>query len=193
MLIFSKTGYSFLLRIFFFLIAVAVTVMMFPRKGKFRFEFPLGSAGEHESLIADYDFPIYKSKEQLKTEKDSMLSDFHPYFNYNEKIGTKAITEFKSYYKALIKNVIERDSGGNKYTGRELREYKIFLKKTETETENILKEIYDIGIIESFEFDKNIDANKLIIVILKNKIGENFILNNIYTQKNLRRFRDNCV
>jgi cyclic-di-AMP phosphodiesterase PgpH len=53
---------------------------MFPREAKFRYEFQKGRPWMHETLIAPFDFPIFKSDARLKAEKDSLLKTLLLYF-----------------------------------------------------------------------------------------------------------------
>lgn len=50
-------------------------------------------------LIAKFDFPIFKSEETLKNERDSIMKNFRPYFNVNPKIEEQKIGQFLKDYK----------------------------------------------------------------------------------------------
>jgi hypothetical protein len=61
------------IKVTFFVISALITVLLIPDSTKFRYEFQKGEPWKHESLIAEFDFPVYKGEETLKKEKDSVL------------------------------------------------------------------------------------------------------------------------
>ena len=49
---------------------MGLIVFIFPKDGKFKYEFQKGKPWQHVDLIAPFDFPIYKSAEEFfKTER----------------------------------------------------------------------------------------------------------------------------
>ena len=42
--------------------------LCFPRQAKFAYDYKKGSAWNHETLIAQFDFPILKTQEQLRQD-----------------------------------------------------------------------------------------------------------------------------
>ncbi len=54
--------------------------MIFPREGKFRYEYQRGKPWQHDDLISPVDFAILKPEAELKTEQEAALRDARPYF-----------------------------------------------------------------------------------------------------------------
>ena len=78
----SKYG-STVFRIGVFVLLAVVIVSMFPRyNNAFRYHFELGKPWGYATLTADFDFPIYKTDEQLAKEQKQMLSTFTPSYKY---------------------------------------------------------------------------------------------------------------
>lgn len=67
-------------RIIMYLSLMALIVMMFPREGKFKYEFRKGKPWMHEDMVAPYDFGIYKDDDQIQKEKQSILLGSTPYY-----------------------------------------------------------------------------------------------------------------
>ena len=67
-----RNNYYIIQKIFIFLFATILIVWMFPNKASFKFEFQKGKPWMHETLIAPYDFPVYKSNEQLLQEQENL-------------------------------------------------------------------------------------------------------------------------
>ena len=74
-----------------FLVAALLVIYLFPLKGQFRYEFKKGMPWAHEDLIAPFNFAILKSDAELKAERDSVLSQFKPYFNLDESVGSNEL------------------------------------------------------------------------------------------------------
>ena len=82
---FIRSNYKIILAIILFIAASCVIVYLLPLEGKFRYEFQKGTYWKHEDLQAPFNFPVYKTKEELVQEQDSVLQDFKPYFVYNNE------------------------------------------------------------------------------------------------------------
>lgn len=66
-----------------FLVLAAIIVLMFPRyNNAFRYHFEQGKPWGYTTLTADFDFPIYKTDEQLNREQAQLLSTFTPCYRY---------------------------------------------------------------------------------------------------------------
>ena len=72
-------------RILWFVFSVALIVILYPREGKFKYDFQQGRPWLHEDLIAPFDFPIYKSSTELELEKDNLLKTFQPVFQLDQQ------------------------------------------------------------------------------------------------------------
>ena len=77
---FVKTKYArIVLRIGIFLVLAALLVLMFPRyNNAFRYHYEVGKPWGYPTLTADFDFPIYKTDEQMAREQKQLLSTFTP-------------------------------------------------------------------------------------------------------------------
>lgn len=79
------------------LFAVVVLLVYFlPRDTKFGYEYEQGRPWRYNSLIATFDFPIYKTQEEVETERDSALKDFQPFYIKNEQTAKHQIMAFRS-------------------------------------------------------------------------------------------------
>ena len=81
-------------RIMLVVISVVITVCFIPRNGGPQFRYDVGKPWMYGSLIAKFDFPIYKTDEAIKEERDSMMHDFEPYYNFNPEVESKQLTKF---------------------------------------------------------------------------------------------------
>lgn len=88
-----------LTRIALIVITVIIIVMFLPRNSGPQFRYDVGKPWMYSSLIAKFDFPIYKTEDAIKAEQDSIIQGFEPYYNYNQKVEKEQVSRFVSTYK----------------------------------------------------------------------------------------------
>lgn len=86
-------------RISLIVISVVIIVWFIPRNSGPQFRYDVGKPWMYGSLIAKFDFPIYKTDEAIKEERDSMMRKFEPYFNYSQDVENKQLTRFFEDFK----------------------------------------------------------------------------------------------
>ncbi len=78
------------------LVVIALLVYFMPRESKFGYEYEQGRPWRYNSLIAPFDFPVYKSKQEVEAERDSALRDFMPFFSENTALPQRLIVSFRA-------------------------------------------------------------------------------------------------
>ena len=82
----SKTVRT-VLRLSVFVLLAAVLVLMFPRySNAFRYHFEVGKPWGYATMKADFDFPIYKTDDQLAKEQKRLLSSFAPSYKFIPRV-----------------------------------------------------------------------------------------------------------
>ena len=66
-------------------------VFMLPRSPRFGYEYKKGEHWMYETLVAEFDFPILKTDQQLKEEKDSVKNARVPYFDMSTQAYDSAM------------------------------------------------------------------------------------------------------
>jgi putative nucleotidyltransferase with HDIG domain len=117
-----------------FIVAILLVTYIFPQQGQFRFSFSEGRPWQYSDQTAPFDFPIYKSAEQLRAEQDSILVYYEPYFTIDENVQIDALAEFDAAIN-LNENL----------STLPLR-YRLYIR-------NRLIEIYTAGIMQSDDYD----------------------------------------
>jgi hypothetical protein len=84
--------------VFLFIISAFIIVYLFPRQGKFKYEFRKMEVWKHNDLKAPFDFPVYKSESMLAKERDSVMRFFKPYFTYDAYIVTDQLERFEETF-----------------------------------------------------------------------------------------------
>jgi putative nucleotidyltransferase with HDIG domain len=86
---------NILTRVALVVLTTFLIVWFLPRSEGKQFAYEVGEPWHYGTVIAKYDFPIYKTDEALKMEKDSLLKQFQPYYIYNHRAESKNINKFK--------------------------------------------------------------------------------------------------
>lgn len=87
---------SVLVRIAIIVGAVIVTIWAMPGDSAANFNAEQGRPWRYGDFTAPFDFPIYKSKERVKRERDSLMREYQPYYNYNSEIEGQQVRKFVS-------------------------------------------------------------------------------------------------
>ena len=69
-----------------FLGALAFILLVFPREGRFKYEYRQGKPWMHEDLIAPYDFPVLKPKDELEKQRARLLASRPLYFRLDPSV-----------------------------------------------------------------------------------------------------------
>ena len=146
-------------RRFFPLILLAVTLLVImPRTAKFGYDYKKGSPWPYETLIAQFDFPVLKTEDQILEEKENAGSVIIPYYRYSEE--TRGET---------VKGVEALDFG--KYSS------------IKGEVIVLLGDIYGKGIISDgkIKVDRSVgELSKDIIYVQKGKRAEKVPVSEVY-------------
>jgi len=116
---------SFLKGIRLFLIfagGVAVVLLLFPREGKFRYEFQKGKPWLHNVLVAPFNFPIYKPDAIVQAERDSLMLQFIPYFNLDSTVGLRNLERLNiDFEKKWLEFEMRNQNQDSPKVGRNVR------------------------------------------------------------------------
>ena len=138
----------------FFIAAVLLTLYFFPREGK---------PWRYGLLTASFDFPIYKSSIQIKTEQDSVLKDFQPFYTFNPNIATKQSESLQIAYKTSLKS--------------KLPTYLYNLLQKE------IQEVYQQGIVSSNDYERLQKEKITAIRVLENNVSKTYLMSSLLSPR----------
>lgn len=81
------------------LVVVALLVYFLPRESKFGYEYEQGRPWRYNSLIAPFDFPIYKTQQEVDAERDSALSNFQPFYTEDAQTVVAQVQAFRTDFE----------------------------------------------------------------------------------------------
>ena len=159
---FTQTQVQYIIKVALFVGVIAVIVQLFPIESKFKYQFEVGKPWSYELITASFDFPIYKSEQQINKEQEEMLKDFTPYFQTDTSEQDIQINKLYSDWK--------------KKSGSSVRFQSYIKKKFST--------IYSKGIISNEEYNKLKDNGTInISTILPNRMTKIVPIEEVYTPK----------
>ena len=82
------------------IVVVLLLVYFLPRETKFGYEYEQGRPWRYNSLIATFDFPVYKTPDEVQAERDSALSQFQPFYTEDVQIAQRQIAAFETAWRA---------------------------------------------------------------------------------------------
>ncbi|MEZ5195320.1 MAG: hypothetical protein R2764_02640 [Bacteroidales bacterium] len=86
LLSYLRNHYSIILKSLLFVASIVILVLVFPKEGKFKYEFRKGKPWMHENLIAPFNVAILKSEQELEEEKNLAIKDLKPYFTNDQNV-----------------------------------------------------------------------------------------------------------
>lgn len=143
------------------LVTTLLIVWFLPRNEGRKYAYEVGEPWRYGTLIAHYDFPIYKTDEALTREKDSLLSQFQPYFNYNDEIEGRNVTRLRSRLHE------EADAMSSSYEA-------VLLDR--------LHRLYQAGIMETPTYNNMLQRDTTAVVrVIFGKNAESIVLNCVFS------------
>lgn len=97
---------SLVYKIFLYLCTVVGILYLFPKGGKFKYEFQKGKPWQYENLYAPFDFPIHKTDEEIAKEKDQVLKKVNPYYSYDNSVVTSVEKSIEDDYTTYFADTV---------------------------------------------------------------------------------------
>ena len=159
-----------------FVLAISAIVLIFPKQGKFKYEFQnlKGKPWYHDDLIAPFDFAINKTKEELANEKAEALKSAKPYFRFDNTIVATKKEELKKEFEAKW----------------DKKKPKALKEKTFALANSIFDSIYKKGIIETADVIEN-QTPDFSIDVLNNNVAEEHDLSYYFTINSAYAYEQN--
>jgi len=159
--------YSGIYKIFLFFACATFIVLLFPKEGKFKYEFQKGKPWMHDELIAPFSFAVLKSDDEVKAEKESALKDYKPFYYVNPDVSMQKRKELQENIEIKLKS---------KYGENAARQEQINSKLALT----LFDSVYSKGVLEIIPEIKGKEAAGE-ITILKSNVAEDHYISSFYS------------
>jgi putative nucleotidyltransferase with HDIG domain len=163
-------NYSLIYKVLLFIATTFLIVYLFPKSGKFKYNFEKGKPWQSENLYAPFDFAIKKSDEELKLEEKAITDNASLYFDVDSQMATEITPELLSQFNLVFSDSLIIDNNRDN-----LFNYAI----------GILTKIYTYGVLDQAY---NYSAEKSVIVLENRKQTKVTNYSNFIPQTDIRSF-----
>ena len=159
----------------FILAAITIIAYMFPKTGKFKYEFEKGKPWRYEDVIAPFDFAIKKSDEELQADIDEALRDFAPYYRVSPGVDLQVKKEFAAQF---AKQVVLLHADTSRNISVDSASHSDYALK-------ILDKLYTNGVIELDDEHKQFTDDNT-VVLLHGNVADKQKMSGLYTMESAR-------
>ena len=146
-----------------FICTTFLIVYLFPKSGKFKYNFEKGKPWQSENLYAPFNFAIKKAEDEIAAEKKLLANNSIVYFNLDNTIETKVVNAFEAQFKNSFSDSIPEFDLDNLFkTGNK-----------------IIKELYRFGILNE---DYNFSDDKIVALLDDRVEKEKVLFSNLIKQ-----------
>ncbi|WP_299334166.1 HDIG domain-containing metalloprotein [uncultured Psychroserpens sp.] len=105
-------NHALLYKVLLFLTTTFLIVYLFPKSGKFRYDFDKGKPWQSESLLAPFDFAIQKSSEEIQQERIEASNKSAVYFDIDTSVKTAVLKAYSEKFKtSFADSIVNRNRG----------------------------------------------------------------------------------
>ncbi len=163
---------SLLYKVLLYFASVAVIVYLFPKGGKFKYDIQKGKPWQYETLIAPFDFPIYKSQDEKTAEKEKITANARAYFSVDETVFDQVEENFTSRF-----NIFMSDSLAVSHPN--IFEF----------SSRLLSDFYKNGVFSS----QNNFKETQIVSLIRNNVEQELLFGDINQPKSLQVYLDRAL
>ena len=167
----------------YILVAIAVIMLsfIFPTNAKFRYKFNLNQTWLYDDLIANFDFPIKKTNDEIADEKKIIEKDISPYYNLDvENISTRKKEFSQSFDEQLHRNRLQFPD-----VSRNPDSYLNY-------GNHILERILTKGILKSDTLTQKKEKD-FVVNVLRGNTTEKITLQNLQTYESAKKFLTDSI
>ncbi|QRM90416.1 HDIG domain-containing protein [Lacinutrix sp. WUR7] len=95
-------NHALIYKVLLFISATVLIVYLFPKQGKFKYNFEQGKPWQSENLYAPFDFAIKKTSEEINQEKQLIEKQASLYFNIDDTVEDKVRTHYKDAFHEIF-------------------------------------------------------------------------------------------
>ncbi len=162
-------NHSLIYKALLFVCTTFLIVYLFPKSGKFKYNFERGKPWQSENLLAPFNFAIKKAEDELKEEKTKIESEAHLYFDVDESITSNVYNAYENTFSKIFSDSLPQNT----------------LKRLKTTGKTTLDELYNIGILsDNYTFKED----RVVEILSGNVNKQSTVYGNLITQDEVKSF-----
>lgn len=91
-------NHAFAYKLLLFVFTTSLIVYVFPKSGKFKYDFNKGKPWQSENLYAPFDFAVIKSDEEIKEDQNEIISSSQLFFNLDTSIKPNVLEKYNQLF-----------------------------------------------------------------------------------------------
>ncbi|MFT5847319.1 MAG: putative nucleotidyltransferase with HDIG domain [Psychroserpens sp.] len=146
-------NHALVYKVLLFLSTTFLIVYLFPKSGKFRYDFDKGKPWQSESLLAPFDFAIKKSSDEIEQERIESSERSAVYFDINTSVKLNVINSYSEKFESSFTDSVINNNINLFQVGK-----------------TAINTIYEFGVLdEDYEYSTN---TNIILLDDKTQYGE---------------------
>lgn len=178
-------------KVLLIIVAIGVIVFIFPREGKFKYEFQKGKPWIHETLIAPFDFAVAKTPQELDKEKEMIVDNKKLFFIKKPNVKEKSVVGFSDKMDMEYSRFFEKVSGMHDSISGKV-DSSALKRKLKIVGVNILDSLYERGIIQLHSAVEG-KTDDFVILLTKNNVAEDRMLGDFFTIQSAYGYINNKI
>ncbi len=184
------------------LISLVSIIYLFPREGKYKYEFEKNKPWQYENLYAPFDFSVLKTKKEIAKQEDSIRQNADLFFKKKriniDSILTKTDEDIKhTFDKNLVSQIIDfnhqfidkiYNSGLINAYPKNITPHKIFIIEGNKISEIDKRKLFSFNTLSTLikkKFPSNAELVKRLSQIYKDDLTVSLVPDNYYFEKSL--------
>lgn len=158
----EQTWRNLVMRAVLIIASIGLIVWAMPHDNRSYYHIEKGKPWKYADFTAPFDFPVYKSDEAIKAEKDSLMKGFEPYYQYHQDKEAQMVKKFQKDYAEGIPGL-----------GEEFVQI----------ISNRLHSLYQQGIMSSVEYSELRTDTARMIRVVSGKQANSISIMEVYSAK----------
>lgn len=154
-------------------------VYLFPKSGKFKYNFEKGKPWQSETLQAPFDFAIKKTDSEINQEKETIIEQAVHYFDRDKSKSEEIYSSFQNNYNSVFSDSLSVAVNNSLKTVSEKIIIKLYEYGISTEAHSISDEKVVVILEDKTEVQRTVYANIVEQSDIVNIINENLSENNL--------------
>mgnify|MGYP001813102309 CR=1 FL=1 len=103
-------NHSLIFKVLLLICTTFLIVYLFPKSGKFKYDFEKGKPWQSENLYAPFDFAIQKAENEVFKEQESIKNNALLYFTLDTKVKDSVTELYKTKFEIVFPDSVYRNS-----------------------------------------------------------------------------------
>jgi len=154
-----------------YLISILMVFWMYPREGKFQYEYVKNRPWKHQDLIAPFDFPVYKDDAMIDKEIDSITLMSKPYFTLDTMVAEQSLAQLSS------------DLGDISSGSLDIEILTLFQRNIQDTLPGLIRQVYSTGVIEMHPVIQDAVPSEKEVILRRRQLAREVLLSDLFTEK----------